>query len=40
VVNNASYTGYGTYSASQITINYQVTAGSTVDSCMTVLSRL
>jgi hypothetical protein len=39
VVNSATYSGNGSYSANQITINYRVTAGNTTDSCTTVLNR-
>jgi hypothetical protein len=40
VVNSATYSGYGTYSANQLTIYYEVTTATAADTCTTVLSRL
>jgi hypothetical protein len=39
IVNNATYSGSGSYSANQITISYRVAAGGTIDTCTTVLNR-
>jgi hypothetical protein len=39
IVDNATYSGNGSYSANQIIINYKVTAGNTTDTCTTVLNR-